>query len=85
MVFILIRRICKDFESSRIIVNISNLAFGVYLVHPLIMEFLSGIGISAIAMIPIAGIPLTIGLTLILSGGIVALLRSSKITRYIVP
>lgn len=63
----------------------SGLAFGIYLIHPIVLELLAMLGITANTFYPIIGIPLTTVLVLIISSGLVLLLKKNKLTRMFAP
>jgi surface polysaccharide O-acyltransferase-like enzyme len=84
MIFLIIKNTVKR-QYSKKNEDASNLTFGIYLVHPIILGVLDKLGVSAIKLGTFIGIPVTVILTLIISGVLVYLLRLVKITKIIVP
>ena len=66
-IFIFLKDYAPKIKAEKIIVFVSNLTFGVYLVHPLILELMQNRNIHANMINPILGVPLIIVITFIMS------------------
>ena len=65
----------KTAALQKMLIYLGGISFGIYLVHPVILEILSRNKINAAFIHPLIGIPLTAVLTLLISGLIIALLK----------
>lgn len=61
---------------------VSNASFGIYLVHPMILELLSGIKINAGYFHPIIGIPVTLSLTFLFSFIVIYFIQRIPILKF---
>lgn len=72
---------------NNIILEVSSLSFGIYLIHPLIMLFINlsilPIKINAMLINPLFGIPFTALLTLLISFVILKVLKKFSLSKYI--
>lgn len=72
-------------EAWWLIANFSKTSFGIYLLHPFILEFLSKSQINSGLVHPLLGIPLTLFLCLWICFIIVWLLQKVPLVRYLFP
>lgn len=73
-----------EFDLMRIIVSLSSLTFGIYLIHYLVLEVLCKFGINTTMFYPILSIPVLAVITFCIGGLIVWLIRKiPKVGKYI--
>lgn len=70
---------------NNLILKISKTTFGVYLVHPLVIEILKWNNISGLTINTLIGIPLSVLLVFIISTCLVMFLQKIPVLKYIVP
>jgi membrane-bound acyltransferase YfiQ involved in biofilm formation len=71
-------------KNSKKVIALSNAAFGIYLVHPIVLQTLSYLIFMRIKITVWIGIPLQVILAFIISFGIIWIIQRFKYSSYIV-
>lgn len=70
---------------SRVVFNLSSASFGIYLMHPIVMEILPRVGISYKLIHPLVGIPVTFISTISICFIITWIMQKNSCLKYLVP
>jgi len=82
-------QVFTKFPITNIIRNVSTASFGIYLLHPIILELLEdgwlGFHLCAMTFHPIVGIPMTLIVTILVTFLVISLFRKVPILKSVVP
>ncbi|OXB07623.1 acyltransferase [Flavobacterium pectinovorum] len=70
-------------KTNVVLVQISNLSYGIYLIHVLVLSILDSFGINASFINPVIGTPITVFLCLSISTLIIKIINTNKTGSYI--
>jgi len=80
-IFLLFLKLTRE---NAILSRLSVLGFGVYLLHPLFLKILGSMSISADLIHPALGVPITVFLAVVLSGGVTLALLNFRLSARLV-
>ena len=73
----------KEFKSNSLIVLVSKYTFGIYLIHPFVLEILNRYEFNTLTFNALASVPVVSIVAFVISFGLIALLSKTPVKKFV--